>query len=81
MIVEVLGTGCKRCDQLYENSLAAVSLVDAAGTIEVKKVNDVNYFLSKGVFVTPGLVIDGAVVSVGKVLSPEEIKEKIQGSL
>lgn len=81
MIVEILGTGCKRCDQLYENSLAAVSQLDAASGIEVKKVNDVNYFLSKGVFVTPGLIIDGTVVAVGKVLSPEEIREKIRESL
>ncbi len=80
MLVEILGTGCKRCDQLYENSLAAKSQMGDAD-IEVKKVNDVNYFLSKGVFVTPGLVIDGEVVSVGKVLTPEEIKEKLQGSL
>jgi hypothetical protein len=46
--------------------------------IEVQKVNDVNYFTRKGVFVTPGLVIDGVVASVGKVLTIEEIKEKIK---
>jgi hypothetical protein len=31
-----------------------------------------------GVFVTPGLVIDGDVISVGKVLSVDEIKQKIE---
>jgi len=44
----------------------------------VKKVKDINYFAKMGVFMTPGLVIEGKVVSVGKVLTVEEIKEKIK---
>ena len=74
MKVEVLGTGCKRCDQLYENTLAAASEFD---NIDVTKVGDVNYFTKVGVFMTPGLVIDGEVVSTGKVLTANEIKKKI----
>jgi hypothetical protein len=31
-----------------------------------------------GVFMTPGLVIDGEVISTGKVLTANEIKEKIR---
>jgi hypothetical protein len=34
-----------------------------------------------GVFMTPGLVIDGKVASVGKVLSVEEVKEKIKENI
>lgn len=78
MKVEILGSGCKRCEQLYENTVSAVSELELAMEIEVQKVNDVNYFTRKGVFVTPGLVIDGVVASVGKVLTIEEIKEKIK---
>jgi len=78
MKVEILGSGCKRCEQLYENTVSAVSELESAMEIEVQKVNDVNYFTRKGVFVTPGLVIDGMVASVGKVLTIEEIKEKIK---
>ncbi len=78
MKVEILGSGCKRCEQLYENTVSAVSELESAMEIEVQKVNDVNYFTRKGVFVTPGLVIDGVVSSVGKVLTIEEIKEKIK---
>ena len=74
MKIEVLGTGCKRCDQLYENTLAAASEFD---NIDVTKVGDVNYFTKVGVFMTPGLVIDGEVVSTGKVLTANEIKKKI----
>jgi len=81
MKVEVLGTGCKRCDQLYENTVSAASGFDSSTDIEVKKVNDVNYFTKMGVFMTPGLIIAGKTVSVGKVLSVEEIKEKIEENI
>jgi len=77
MKIEVLGPGCKRCDQLYENTQNAVAELDSPGQIEIVKVGDINYFAKMGVFMTPGLVIDGEVVSTGKVLSPNQIKQKI----
>ena len=81
MKIEVLGPGCKRCDQLYENTQNAVAELDTPGQIEVVKIGDINYFAKMGVFMTPGLVIDGEVVSTGKVLSPNQIKEKIEEKL
>ena len=77
MKIEILGTGCKRCDQLYENALAAVSKVDSSLEINVEKNGDVNYFTKMGVFMTPGLLIDGQVISTGKVPSANEIMNKI----
>lgn len=81
MKVEILGTGCKRCDQLYENTQNAVAELDSRGPIEIVKIGDINYFTKMGVFMTPGLVIDGEVISTGKVLSPNQIKEKIEEKL
>ena len=81
MKIEVLGSGCKRCDQLYENTLNAVSEVDRASNINIEKIGDVNYFTKMGVFMTPGLVIDGKVISTGKVPSPTEIKKQIEERL
>ena len=81
MKVEILGPGCKRCDQLYENTVSAVSDLDSSADIEVTKVKDVDYFTKMGVFMTPGLVIDGQVASVGKVLSVEQVKDKIKENL
>jgi small redox-active disulfide protein 2 len=81
MKVEVLGPGCKRCEQLYENTISAAEDFKPSETIEVVKVSDINYFARMGVFMTPGLIIDGEVVSTGKVLSTGEIKAKIQEKL
>jgi small redox-active disulfide protein 2 len=81
MDIEILGTGCRRCDQLYENTLGAVSRVGSSAKINVKKVSDMNYFVQKGVFVTPGVIIDGKVVSTGKLLSVEEIVAAIKENM
>jgi small redox-active disulfide protein 2 len=81
MKVEVLGTGCKRCDQLYENARQAADKCRDRTGIEVTKIGDVNYFGKMGVFMTPGLVIDGEVISVGKVLSVEEVIQKVEEKL
>lgn len=81
MIIEVLGPGCQRCEQLYANTQEAVSNLGASESIEVKKVKDFEYFMKKGVFVTPALVIDGRVLSVGKLLGVKEIEEVIKENM
>jgi small redox-active disulfide protein 2 len=78
MKVEVLGSGCKKCEELYENTLKAIN--ELSGHIQVEKISDVNYIAKMGVFMTPALVVDGKVVSVGKSLTVDEIKEKIMGN-
>ena len=78
MKVEVLGPGCKRCDQLFENAKAAAEGLESSADVEVVKVSDIHYFTKMGVFMTPGLVIDGEVISTGKVLSAGEIQTKIR---
>ena len=80
MKIEVLGTGCCRCDQLLKIAQEAAAKSGLSSAIEVVKVKDVNYFLKKKVFVTPGLVIDGKVVSTGKLLTVDEIIDAINAS-
>jgi len=81
MKIEVLGPGCQRCEELYANTQAAVSSLGASGGIEVKKVKDPEYFMKMGVFITPALVIDGKVLSVGKLLGVKEIMEVIRENM
>jgi len=78
MKIEILGTGCKRCDQLYANALSAAAGFGPNAGIGVEKNGDIRYFSRLGVFMTPGLVIDGEVIAVGKVLTAEDIQQKIQ---
>ena len=44
----------------------------------VTKTGDIDYFIKMGVFSTPGLVIDGALISSGRVLSEEQILEVLK---
>lgn len=81
MKIEVLGPGCQRCEELYANTQAAVSSLGASGGIEVIKVKDPEYFMKMGVFITPALVIDGRVLSVGKLLGVKEIMEVIRENM
>ncbi len=81
MKIEVLGTGCSRCDQLFKIAQEAADKSGSSADIEVVKVKDVDYFRKVGVFVTPGLVIDGRVVSTGKLLTVEEILDAIKENM
>ena len=73
MKIEILGTGCLKCKQLTANAEGAVK---AAGIeAEVVKVTDIDKITNYGVMMTPALVVDGAVVSSGKLLSKDEIKK------
>ena len=76
MKIEVLGTGCSRCAKLME---AAQQIVKELGVeAKIVKINKIEDILSYGVMITPALVIDGAVVSAGRVPSKEEIIRWIQ---
>ena len=72
MKIEVLGTGCPKCQGLMDNAKAAVAQLGL--TAEVVKVSDIVEIAARGVMMTPALSIDGEVKAVGKVPSVEEIK-------
>ena len=76
MIIKILGTGCKKCSTLYDNTLKA--LQELAIPAEVIKVEDVQEIIKYRVMATPGLVIDDEVVSKGKALSTKEIIKLLQ---
>ncbi len=70
--IQILGTGCPKCKTLTANAEAAVKALGIEAEIEkVDKIQDIMKF---GVMMTPALVIDGAVKSVGKVLSATDIE-------
>jgi len=78
--VKVLGSGCAKCNQLEAATKEALNKLGMDTTID--HVTDFAQIASYGVMTTPALVIDGKVVSYGKVLKTEEvvkILEKIRG--
>ena len=76
MIIKILGSGCKKCIALSENAKAAA---DAAGiSAEIVKVTDFAQIAAYGVMSTPALVVDGKVVSYGKVLKTDEVVKLLQ---
>ena len=76
MIIKILGSGCKKCLTLTENTQAA--LANLGREADVQKVTDFAEIAAHGVMSTPALAIDDQVVSVGKVLTPSEIAALIQ---
>ncbi len=70
--IQVLGTGCPKCEKVAKNAEAAVRELGIDG--EVVKVTDINEIMTFGVMMTPGLAVDGEVKASGKVPSVEEIK-------
>jgi small redox-active disulfide protein 2 len=74
--IQILGTGCTKCKLLTANAEAAVRELGIEATIEkVEKIVEIMRF---GVMATPSLVVDGKVVSVGKLLTSEEIKNQLE---
>ncbi len=73
--LKVLGVGCAKCNQLAANADQAAGELGIDYTLE--KVTDINEMMGYGVMMTPALVVDGAVVAVGKVPPVDEIKDML----
>jgi small redox-active disulfide protein 2 len=69
--IEVLGPGCNNCQRLEANAREATAL--AGVEAEIVKVTDYGQIMAYGIMSTPGLVIDGKVVSYGRIPSPGDI--------
>jgi len=75
--IKVLGPGCYKCQKLLANTQTAVDQLGLE--CEVEKITDINEIMKEGVMLTPGLVVDGRVLSVGKVPDVEAIKGLLKG--
>ncbi len=69
--IQILGTGCPKCNQLLENAREAATDME----VEIEKVSDINEITKMGVMLTPALAIDGQVKASGKLLNPQQIRE------
>jgi small redox-active disulfide protein 2 len=72
MVIKVQGPGCKKCHET--EALVKEVLAETGCDAAVEYVTDIAEIARHGVFITPAVVIDGKVKSVGKVPAKAEIK-------
>ena len=70
--IKICATGCSHCSAMRENVKEAVKLLGLPEE-ELACVSDFNEIARLGVMSTPSLIIDGKLVSAGKVLSVDRI--------
>lgn len=76
MKIQILGPGCAKCTKLMDTAMAAAK--ELAIDCEFEKITDVNQIMTFGVMMTPALVVNGEVKSVGKIPSLEDMKKLLQ---
>ena len=76
--IKVFGPGCTQCDQLEQQIFQVLSELNM--TADVEHVRDVKEIAKAGIMGSPGLMINGEVVAVGKVPSKEKLKNMLQKS-
>lgn len=74
--IKVLGGGCANCHALEDAAKAA--LEELGLPQEVGHITDFAQIAACGVMQTPALMVDGQVVSSGRVLTKEEAKALIE---
>lgn len=75
MKIQVLGTGCAKCEKLAE--LVKKTADEAGVEYTLEKVRDINDIIALGVMSTPAMLIDGVVKAMGRVPTADEVKKWI----
>ena len=77
MKIQILGTGCAKCNALERNAKEAIA--KAGVDADIEKVTDLDKIMEMGVMMTPALAVDGEVKKLGKVMTVDEIAGLIKG--
>lgn len=76
MKIQALGGCCKKSTKNYENAVKAAIICEIKEQVE--HIADINQIMKMGVMATPGLAINGKVVSTGRLLSVNQIVDFIK---
>jgi small redox-active disulfide protein 2 len=71
MNVKILGTGCPNCLRL--EAMVREVATEKGLLVDIEKITDIAEIMSYGIMSTPGLVIDGLVLSAGRVPAKSEV--------
>jgi len=77
--IKVFGTGCSNCKKLEDlcNQVVTENNFDAS----VEKVTDFQLFVENGILRTPGLMVNGKVLSQGKIPTRETLAHWLSDSV
>jgi len=78
MKVLILGTGCSKCRTLEERIRQLVAKHQLA--VEVDKVTDLQEIMNYKIMMTPGLIVDGELKSVGVIPKDEQLLQWMKGT-
>lgn len=73
MKIEILGPGCARCRATEENVRTAIAELNLEA--EIVHITDLLEISKRRVMLTPGVIVDGKIVSSGRIPDVKEIKE------
>ncbi len=71
-LLQILGTGCAKCQKLAQQAEAAAKSLGIEYQIE--KITQIDRIMAFGVMTTPALVVDGEVKVAGRVPDLEQLK-------
>lgn len=74
--LQILGTGCPKCNDLAQKTEQAA--MELGIEYELVKVREIVDIMSFGVMMTPALAVDGVVKVMGKVPGVGELKNLIR---
>lgn len=77
MLIEILGTGCAKCELLAKHAEEAARSLGLEYRIE--KVKEIPDILARGVMSTPALAVDGVVKLQGHVPTVRSLAQLLKG--
>lgn len=77
--IEILGVGCARCvktEEIVREAVKDLGLTEGQD-FAIDKVKDPNEIAKRGVLMTPGVSVDGKIVSSGKIPAKSQVQSWI----
>ena len=72
MKIEILGTGCPKCQELEQLARKAVN--EKGINAEIVKIDKMEDIIEFGIMTTPAIVINGEIKAAGRIVTIDEIK-------
>ncbi|MDI6698619.1 MAG: thioredoxin family protein [Candidatus Saccharicenans sp.] len=73
MKIQIAGPGCPRCNQTEKSVVAACAELNL--TADISHIRDPEEMAKLGVMMTPAVIVDGKIISSGKIPTVEELKK------